>query len=1309
LMGSTTRIDRALRLTQSEMFTEENGARPDVPNLLILLTDGTQSVDRNTEDPGDIAAELRQAGINMIVVGIGPGTNETELNHMAGGADNAFSAASFADLATEDFLMKLQAKTCQEAKRPADGNWGSWSDYNACPVSCGGGQQSRSRLCDSPPAMNGGRGCLMSDTPAGSGGWGDIEIVTQNCNENPCPVDGIWNDWSDFTQCPVSCGGGDQSRSRSCDNPAPANGGKKCVSGISGERVEEEEESRRCNEAACPVRPKCKTIVDVGFILDSSGSLRDDYQNEKNFLKEIAGAFGVSDDGSRSAVVTFSYYSEHSIKFKDHKDISSFNAAVDAIPLMGSTTRIDRALRQTQDEMFTEENGARPGIPKLLILLTDGTQSIDKNTEDPADIAVELRAVGINMIVVGIGPGTNETELTHMAGGAGNVFRAASFDDLTGEEFLTELHAKTCESAIVPPGPLQAPCKAIVDLGFILDSSGSLRDDYQNEKNFLKSIAEGFSISESGTHASVITFSYFSEHSIRFSDHKDITTFNAAVDAIPLMGSTTRIDKAFRLVQKEMFLTHNGARAAVPKMVILLTDGTQTADRGAEDPGDIAAEIRQSGINLIVVGIGPGTNKTELIHMAGSPDNAYIASSFQELSGNFAAQLNKRACELAKKPIQETLPLCEITKMDAVFAIDMSTDSEPHHANQKQMLNDLTRAISKSGQYNDIALVSYASDAKVAVPFRKQFDFAQFSSAVGDLQPMDNGRQADKAIVEAYNKLFKPRHSSSGEIITSKRNKLFVLFTAGKQGDKSATILPTEAARLLVDLGVHIVVVAFDETDAKVTDIASTGDDLYKIYRGDKLTNVWEKICKKFKPDVGPIDIGFLIDSTASMKKDFQKELEFVSKLASQYNLSPDGNHASAIVYSNRPKIFITLKEGTNINRFNDQLKNAPFLGKDTHFDRGLLSAHQALFDPKNGGRPRAAKLLFVFTDGRQSNPTSGSSVADVADALKRAGTHISVIAIGKATDREELKKIASTEKCVHYVEEVRDLLKDADHTIKMIQEQSKPHLGPSMPFTGPLSPSGEETSPSTAPSGEGARPRGPIMVCPLDKDIQSMRMMMAFGIGAEWTAKYHYKTGALKSMMKYHKVLSGLMSKLSPYISNLDSSLAKQKLPSSTGGCQSSIVEAAVAKVFSDDKAALAPDLYTTIRVNNGGYFADLLMASGLWSEIHGNGKSHTLIVPSNESYKKISKSVQEKMKNKCFLRNHLQHHIINGKFPLNDQPGQSFNLKSINGKEMSFVGNDDKFEVNGVQLTKVNISGTAQHVIHMIDEPIINATEQY
>lgn len=197
--------------------------------------------------------------------------------------------------------------------------------------------------------------------------------------------------------------------------------------------------------AKLEAEPTCKAKVDVGFILDSSGSLKNDYGKEKDFLKALAATFGISSvGGGRAGVVTFSHDSEHSIKLKDHTSLTSFYEAVDKIALMGFTTRIDKALRMTQEEMFTIANGGRPGTGKLSILLTDGSQTKDAGAEDPAVVARELRQEGIRLLVVGIGKGVNPTELERIAGDKSKVFIASSFDELLTRDFLNEVNSAGC-------------------------------------------------------------------------------------------------------------------------------------------------------------------------------------------------------------------------------------------------------------------------------------------------------------------------------------------------------------------------------------------------------------------------------------------------------------------------------------------------------------------------------------------------------------------------------------------------------------------------------------------------------------------------------------------------------------------------------------------------------------------------------------------------------------------------------------------------------------------------------------------------
>ena len=132
-------------------------------------------------------------------------------------------------------------------------------------------------------------------------------------------------------------------------------------------------------------------------------------------------------------------------------------------------------------------------------------------------------------------------------------------------------------------------------------------------------------------------------------DHFDITSFNRAVDAIPLMGFTTRIDRALRLAQKKMFTEGNGARDDVADLLVLLTDGSQTYDVDAERPGQVAEELRNAGVHILVIGIGRGTNMTELEQLAGHPEQVFVATSFKQLiQRDFIGRVKDRSCKLGK-------------------------------------------------------------------------------------------------------------------------------------------------------------------------------------------------------------------------------------------------------------------------------------------------------------------------------------------------------------------------------------------------------------------------------------------------------------------------------------------------------------------------------------------------------------------------------------------------------------------------------------------------------------------------------------
>ena len=162
-------------------------------------------------------------------------------------------------------------------------------------------------------------------------------------------------------------------------------------------------------------------------------------------MKTLSSKFYSGRGGIRASVVTFSSYADLSIKFNEYNKAAAFSEAVDNIPLMGLQTRIDKALRLTQTKMFTKQHGARIGVPRVIILLTDGSQTWNEGAEDPVVIAKELRKLGIRIIVVGIGDEIKYSELNGIAGKNNRVFTADSFDQLISEEFIQKISSNTCD------------------------------------------------------------------------------------------------------------------------------------------------------------------------------------------------------------------------------------------------------------------------------------------------------------------------------------------------------------------------------------------------------------------------------------------------------------------------------------------------------------------------------------------------------------------------------------------------------------------------------------------------------------------------------------------------------------------------------------------------------------------------------------------------------------------------------------------------------------------------------------------------
>ena len=152
-----------------------------------------------------------------------------------------------------------------------------------------------------------------------------------------------------------------------------------------------------------------ESAVDIAVVLDGSQSLREqDFEKLKDFTKSVVEKYGVSQSGPHIAVVEFSKEPTIYIRLDDHFEAASLKRAIDNIKPSGKyQVRTDEALRTVVNEVFSLKSGARPSVPKIVILVTDDEPTGDRSLEE---VYKDVERQGARLLVVTIGPNVDRDD-----------------------------------------------------------------------------------------------------------------------------------------------------------------------------------------------------------------------------------------------------------------------------------------------------------------------------------------------------------------------------------------------------------------------------------------------------------------------------------------------------------------------------------------------------------------------------------------------------------------------------------------------------------------------------------------------------------------------------------------------------------------------------------------------------------------------------------------------------------------------------------------------------------------------------------
>lgn len=199
-------------------------------------------------------------------------------------------------------------------------------------------------------------------------------------------------------------------------------------------------------------RDVCKAArADLVFLMDGSWSIGDDnFLKIIRFLSSAAGALDqVGPEGTQVAIVQFSDEPRTEFQLNAYSSKERLLEAISSISYKGGNTQTGRAIQHVKDSVFTEEGGVRKGVPKVLVVLTDG-----RSQDDVSKVSKEMQKEGYTVFAIGFAD-ADYGELVSVASkpSTRHVFFVDDLDAFREIEeelvtFVCEAASATCPSAV---------------------------------------------------------------------------------------------------------------------------------------------------------------------------------------------------------------------------------------------------------------------------------------------------------------------------------------------------------------------------------------------------------------------------------------------------------------------------------------------------------------------------------------------------------------------------------------------------------------------------------------------------------------------------------------------------------------------------------------------------------------------------------------------------------------------------------------------------------------------------------------------
>lgn len=255
--------------------------------------------------------------------------------------------------------------------------------------------------------------------------------ITACCScEAGNPTGCFASDWGAWSTCPVTCGGGSRTRSRSVTRGS-------CPTS----------QTETCNPQPCPNQPGC--VMDNMLVVDASGSINAwpsdglDWDRIVQYLRDRVNSIVYTNgSGNRTGITVFGTRAGVMCPLQFNK--ANLLACIGTLKYWAGWTNIADAIKVSRDHLNAMSNKSDTSRKRVIELLTDGYPTIRSSLTIP--YANDAKKDNIIIAAIGVGSGVDSRQLNSIATDL-NVAPLTDFKGLTG---LVSQLSKSCVPKMTP-------------------------------------------------------------------------------------------------------------------------------------------------------------------------------------------------------------------------------------------------------------------------------------------------------------------------------------------------------------------------------------------------------------------------------------------------------------------------------------------------------------------------------------------------------------------------------------------------------------------------------------------------------------------------------------------------------------------------------------------------------------------------------------------------------------------------------------------------------------------------------------------